>query len=103
MARTKLYDDWHDLKGPEYRLVDDSVKKIVTIEVLEYEQDVFDQQQCFDPRVWMKTEQGEWLSTRWVDTPQIIQAYSHTTYSPICKVFVRLWEEDAVFYTLKWK
>ena len=103
MARTKLYDDWHDLKGPEYRLVDDSVKKIVTIEVLEYEQDAFDQQQCFDPRAWMKTEQGEWLSTRWVDTPQIIQAYSHTTYSPICKVFVRLWEEDAVFYTLKWK
>ena len=103
MARTRQYHDWHDLKKDEYRIVDDVVKKIVTVEVLEYEQDAFGLHIGFDPREWMKTEEGEWLSTRWVDTPQIIQAYSHTTYAPICKVFVRLWEEDAVFYTLKWK
>lgn len=103
MARTRPYAEWHDLKGPEYRLVDDEIKKIVTIEVLEYEQDPYDQHQGFDPREWMETEEGAWLKTRWVDIPQIVQIYSVSTYSPMFKVFVRLWEEDAVFYTLKWK
>ncbi len=103
MALTRPYAEWSDLKKSEYRIIDDQVRKIITIEVLEYEQDAYDFHLNFDSRSWLESEEAAWLRTRWVGTPQLVQTHSASTYSPVYKLFVRLYEEDAVLYVLKWK
>ena len=103
MALTRPYTECSDLKKSEYRIVDDQIRKIITIEVVQYEQDAYDLHLNFDLRGWLESEEATWLRTRWVETPNLVQTHSVSTYAPVYKLFVRLYEEDAVMYVLKWK
>jgi len=94
-----------EFKQDEYRIVDDQIKKIVTIQVLEYELDAFDDYTGIETPLkdFLLSEEGEWLAERWVDRPIYIRTFAPNNYAELAKIYVRLFESDALFYTLKWK
>lgn len=107
MTIIRNYTEFSSLKSSEYSLIDDQIKKIITIEAVvnlnNYSNWHLNQSSIWVDD-WMNTESGKWLSNRWLELPiivQMVQMYEHFDY--IHKVFVRLYEDDAVYYTLKWK
>jgi hypothetical protein len=94
-----------EFKQDEYRIVGDQIKKIVTIQVLEYELDSFDGYHNIETPLkdFLASEEGQWLADHWVEMPTYIRTFATIKYSELAKIYVRLFEQDAVYYLLKWK
>jgi hypothetical protein len=104
MSKNTIYN-YDDPLKVEYKLVDGEVKKIVAMPVYTYSFDSYDDKGIDDPLLqkWIATEEAQYIIKHSVKRPTIHKHRDVGTYDECCKVVAYMYEEHAVFYTLKWK
>jgi hypothetical protein len=104
MSKNTIYSTESPMKV-EYKLIDGEVKKIVAMPVYTYKIDSYADKGLDDPLLqkWMVTDQAEYVIKHSVKTPTIHKHLEAFTYEEVCRVVAYMYEEHAVFYTLKWK
>lgn len=98
------------LGEPQFKVIDDSIKKIVKIAVFElfdpYELDVAKgikhDWQAWPISKWCDSEVGNWVLSRALETPVVVEQMDYEHLKKHYVVTVKLYEEDAVYYKLKW-
>lgn len=114
MANTTLYKDYSEAsREPQYKIIDNQIKKIVPINVHEYSlldnywtntsMPVGVSGTDYMLKEWIQSEPGQWVIRRTVRTPELIKGYHQDTYEIMIRVVAYLYEEDAIMFILKWK
>ena len=108
-----FYKDYSEIsRGPQYKIIDSKIKKIVPVDVHEYSLDDYWTNASTPSGVlstdyllkeWIQSEQGQWVIQRTVRTPELIRGYHQDTYGAMIRVVAYMYEEDAMMFMLKWK
>ena len=112
MANTPCKDYAEVSREPQYKIIDNRIKKIVAVNVHQYSLDDYWTNASMPSGVsgtdyllkeWIQSEQGQWVIKRTVRTPELIKGYHQDTYEIMIRVVAYLYEEDATLFILKWK
>lgn len=95
------------LGEPQYKVIDDAIKKIVHVAVFEFyvspELDAtVDSRHAWQIPKWRDSEVGQWVLSHVLETPTVNQHKDFARDQYHYVVTVKLYEEDAVYYKLKW-
>lgn len=89
-----------------HKIVDDVVKKVVTNIVHEFkigdsdDPDIYAGQPLWE---WQQSEAGKWVMSKALQTPSWHRFMDHNCYSYQYKIIAQLYEDDALYFTLKFK
>ena len=89
-----------------YILVDNRVEEVRTIVVYEFlmgdveDPDLYAAEPMYK---WEQSEQGKFVMTKAVETPVWQRHQDVSTFNMQYAIIAKLYEEDATYYTLRWK
>ena len=96
-----VYDDY----SVEYKIVEDEVKKIISITAFKFKYDSYGSNSEWTSQFndWRKTDEGKWLMARRIEDIKLIKYVSPERYLDMLRVVIKVYEEDAVYHALKWR